>query len=101
MIAKLLFRQKRFLTDSTGERFAIFDAVIWNVPRSASFPEGVKYRIWLSENGKTLVGFDNHRPKGHHLHLGNVELPYLFLGVDRLRRDMGEMIRKEGFIYED
>ncbi len=100
MKARTILQQKRYLNHHDGVRSAVFEVVIWQVPKSAAFPEGIKYRIWLSEGGRTLVGFDNHRPKGHHLHLGDVELPYLFRGIDELRRDVGELIRREGFIYE-
>lgn len=75
--------------------------VVWQIPKSKDYPDGLKYRAWLSENGKTVFGFDNHKPKGPHLHVGETEVGYLFRGYDELIRDIRVMIEKEGFIYED
>lgn len=61
----------------------------------------MKYRAWVSENGATVFGFDNHKPKGPHLHIGLSEVGYVFRGIDELRRDIVAMIRKEGFLYEE
>jgi hypothetical protein len=75
--------------------------VVWKVPATKDYPNGVKYRAWFSEGGKTVFGFDNHKPKGPHLHVGEVELGYVFRGFDALRDDIVAMIRREGFVYED
>ena len=79
---------------------AIFEVAIWRVPVSQAYPEGIKYRAWLSESGTTLFGFDNHKPKGPHMHIGAFEIGYVFRGIDELRRDVVAMITKEGFLYE-
>jgi len=99
--AREIFRQKRYLEHQDGKRIAIFEIVIWQVPSSFEYPTGVKYRIWLSEDSQTIFGIDNHKPKGHHLHVGDVEMPYVYRGVDKLRKDAAKLIRQEGFIYED
>ena len=95
------FRQKIVLNHDDKKRFAIFEIVIWKIPVNKDYPEGIKYRAWVSENGETLFGFDNHKPKGPHLHIGETEVGYVFRGMDALRADIGAMIKKEGFIYED
>ena len=101
MKAVEFFRQKLVLNHADGNRFAIFEIVIWKIPVSKDYPDGIKYRAWVSENGETLFGFDNHKPKGPHLHIGESEVGYVFRGMDALRADIGAMIKKEGFIYED
>ncbi len=68
---------------------------------SADTAAGLKYRAWLSENGVSVFGFDNHKPKGPHLHAGDRELGYLFRGYDELMKDIRKMIEEEGFIYEE
>ena len=80
---------------------AIFEMVIWQIPVSAAYPQGLKYRAWFSEDGATVFGFDNHKPKGPHLHIGDTEVGYVFRGIDELKRDVIAMIKKEGFIYEE
>lgn len=65
------------------------------------YPRGVKYRAWVSEGGNTRFGFDNHRPKGPHLHIGDTEVGYVYRGTDALRKDIIAMIKLEVFIYEE
>lgn len=101
MNAAELFRQKLILKHKDGNRLAIFEVVVWRVPVTNEYPDGIKYRAWVSENGQTLFGFDNHKPKGPHLHVGELEVGYVFRGLQALRKDIAAMIRKEGFIYED
>jgi hypothetical protein len=101
MRANEVFRQKLVLKHVDFERLAIFEVVIWQVAESAHYPEGIKYRAWLSENGVTIFGFDNHKPKGPHLHIGELEVGYVYRGTAELMKDVIAMIKKEGFIYED
>jgi hypothetical protein len=96
-----IFRQKIVLKHKDGVRLAIYEIVIWKVPVTKDYPTGAKYRAWVSEDGKTLFGFDNHKPKGPHLHIGETEVGYVYRGTDALREDIVAMIRQEGFIYED
>jgi hypothetical protein len=95
-----IFRQKIVLNHRNGNRIAIYEIVIWKVPATEDYPAGIKYRAWVSEGGKTLFGFDNHKPKGPHLHVGETQVGYVFRGLDALRADIAAMIRQEGFIYE-
>jgi hypothetical protein len=72
--------------------------IVLKIPISAHYPEGIKYSAWFSESGKTIFGFDNHKPKGPHLHIGELEVGYVFRGIEELRNDAEAMIRKAGFI---
>ena len=101
MKASLILHQKITVIDKTGKRLAIFEIIVWRIPKTSEYPEGLKYRAWLSESGVSLFGFDNHKPKGPHLHIGDRELGYLFRGYDELMKDIKKMIKKEGFIYEE
>ena len=101
MKASLVFHQKLTLRNATGTRQTIFEMTVWKIPKDKNFPEGIRYRAWLSEDGVTLFGFDNHKPKGPHLHVGDKELGYIFRGYDELIRDIRKMIEQEGFVYEN
>jgi len=101
MGASIVLHLKVTLRHEGGRRHAIFEMVVWRVPKSKEYPEGMKYRAWLSESGTTIFGFDNHKPKGPHLHIREIEVGYLFRGFDDLLADIQAMIEKEGFIYED
>ena len=100
-LANKIFHQKVTMEHTDGHRLALFEMVVWRIPKSKEYPHGVKYRAWLSENNETLFGFDNHKPKGPHLHIRAIEVGYHFRGIDELMRDIRVMIEKEGFIYED
>ena len=101
MRATQIFHQKLTLKHVNLAKLAILEVVIWQVPKSKDFPEGLKYRAWFSESGKTLFGFDNHKPKGHHLHIRDIEVGYVFRGYDELLKDIRSMIEKEGYLYEE
>ena len=101
MSASKILHQKITLEHVDGERLAIFEMVVWRIPKSKDYPDGLKYRVWLSEDGITIFGFDNHKPKGPHLHVRDMEVGYLFRGIDELLKDIRAMIEKEGFIYEE
>ncbi len=100
MKATEIFRQKTVLKHKDGKRLAIFEVAIFKIPVSVHYPEGIKYRAWFSEGGRTVFGFDNHKPKGPHLHIGEEEVGYVFRGIKELRADAEAMIEKAGFINE-
>lgn len=101
MKASEIFRQKTVLNHADSERLAIFEVAIFKIPVSHHYPDGIKYRAWLSEGGDTVFGFDNHKPKGPHLHIGEMEVGYVFRGIEELKVDIIAKIRKAGFIYEE
>jgi hypothetical protein len=63
MKATMLLHQKVVLNHRSGDRQTKFEFVVWEIPRSEHYPEGTKYRAWLSENGNTVFGFDYPNPK--------------------------------------
>ena len=54
---------------------------VWRVPKSAHYPEGVKYSFFATRFGEVLTGYDNHQPKGHQRHFGGEERPFDFDGL--------------------
>lgn len=62
----------------------VVEMVIWAVPPSE---HGFKYRLVFVRDGQRLVGYDNERGKGDHRHLGALEVPYTFRGVEVLIAD--------------
>ncbi len=74
---------------------SIVEIKIWQVPKSLKYPEGYKYSLFLVREGKILVGYDNHHPKGHHRHYGQNQEPYAFISLEELVRDFNED-RKRG-----
>ncbi|MBI2740210.1 MAG: hypothetical protein HYX38_27145 [Rhodospirillales bacterium] len=64
------------------------ELVVWRV--LAPVPpsqHGFKYRAAYVVNGERIVGFDNERGKGDHMHGGGEEKPYTFTTADQLVED--------------
>ncbi|MBI4402542.1 MAG: hypothetical protein HY537_00180 [Deltaproteobacteria bacterium] len=83
--AKLVFREKLSLQSGL-----LRDEVIWKIPKSERYPEGIRYCLALVDPTaeKVLVLFDNHHPKGHHRHFQDGrEEPYQFDTVEQLIKD--------------
>ena len=83
MTAALITRSKTIL--AKGE---IVELVVWRVPTPV--PPSLhpfKYRAAYIVAGARVVGFDNERGKGDHMHVDGRELPYTFTTVDRLVED--------------
>ena len=70
---------------------------VWEVPRSEKYPAGRKFSLFLVAQGEVLVGVDNHKPKGPHLHLGSREMPFHYTDAEHLLRDFWDLVRKAGF----
>lgn len=83
MDTSLITRFKNITPDG-----AIIELVVWKVPEPVPPTEhGYKYRAVYVVDGVRIVGFDNERGKGDHCHIDNIEIPYLFKGVDQLIED--------------
>lgn len=69
--AILLFRDKLVFSDG-----AIQEMVIWRLPDSdPERPHGLKYSLYFGKDGERIVGYDNERGKGDHIHYGMTEEP--------------------------
>jgi len=84
MKAELLLQKKDTDPDGCG----IIELVIWKVPTPVPpTTHGYKYRLVYIRNGQRVVGFDNERGKGDHMHLDAQELPYTFSNIAQLIED--------------
>jgi hypothetical protein len=93
--AKPILREKRLVAG--GGRMGVAELAVWEVPRSSDYPTGRKFRLFFVVSGHVVVGFDNHKPKGPHLHLEGQEVPYAFTTLEQLIEDFWELVRKAGF----
>ncbi len=74
---------------------SIIQFVIWKVPTPVLPTEhGFKYRLVYIKNGERVVGFDNERGKGDHMHLDGGEYPYQFQTIDQLIEDFLSEVEK-------
>ncbi len=75
---------------------AIREVVIWLVPTPVPpASHSFKYRMVYVVEGVRVIGFDNERGKGDHMHLHGVETPYPFSDLAKLLADFRGLIAKE------
>ena len=87
--ATLIIRERR--VDVSG---GILDIKVWRVP--APVPPSIhtyKYSLYYGRGGQRLVGFDNERGKGDHIHVTGQEKPYSFTSLDILLKDFFAVVR--------
>jgi hypothetical protein len=83
MEAKLITRFKDVAEDGS-----LIELVIWYLPKPIPPSQhNYKYRLVYILDGKRVLGFDNERGKGDHVHQGSIELPYRFISVEKLIDD--------------
>lgn len=67
---------------------AFAELCIWQVPRPVpGSKHPYKYRLAFVVNGECVLRYDNETSKGDHKHIGEQEMPYDFLGPERLLAD--------------
>lgn len=90
MNAVELIRRRVILAEN-----AFAEIVIWQVPQPVvGCSHCFKYRLVFVVNGECVVRYDNEAGKGDHRHMGESELPYLFLSPHRLMTDFMNDIRR-------
>lgn len=83
MKAELVMRFRHLLSQG-----GLVEMVVWRLPHPVPpSTHAFKYRLVYVVNGERVIGFDNERGKGDHMHIGTKEFPYQFVDVDRLIDD--------------
>ena len=91
MKARLIQSDKLLFDDR-----AIRQIRIWLVPEPVPpSAHRFKYSLVYVVRGIRVIGFDNERGKGDHLHLQGAETPYPFEGVAKLLADVRALIEQE------
>ncbi len=96
----MLFHSKVHLIHKNTDRVAIAELKVWQVPKNRNFPEGIKYSLFLvdQKTGEVVIGFDNHKPKGHHMHVGEQEQLYSFRNSEQLIDDFWSAAEERGYL---
>lgn len=67
---------------------AFVQIVIWHVPQSVrGSNHPFKYSLALISNDICVLRYDNEAGKGDHKHVFNREIPYQFMGLQKLKQD--------------
>lgn len=97
--ANLLMHRKLTVLHTEHNIEAVCELKIWQLAESHKYPFGLKYSLFCI-NKKTkeiIIGFDNHFPKGPHIHKNEQELSYSFLGYEKLIDDFWDELAARGF----
>jgi hypothetical protein len=90
--ATLIVHERRI--DASG---GIMEIRVWRVPGPVKpSTHDYKYSLLYGRPGLRLIGFDNERGKGDHMHIAGIETPYAFTNLDALLADFFAAIRKAG-----
>ena len=98
--ATLKYSQKVTLIHRKTEHIAVAEIKVWVVKATKDYPQGIKYSLFCVnlETKEVIIGFDNHKPKGPHKHLGDHEVDYSFDSTDQLLDDFWNEIKKRGYV---
>ncbi|MBN2458381.1 hypothetical protein JXB31_04600 [Candidatus Woesearchaeota archaeon] len=86
--------KKRIITTKGN----LIEVTAWKVPKSLSYPEGIKYSYNLISDGKRIIAIDNYNNEGHHVHIFAKKIPYIFRSIERLDEDFFRLV--DGFENE-
>lgn len=90
MKAEKITEHKSILADGS-----IIQFIVWKVPTPVPpSAHAFKYRLAYIQNRVRVVGFDNERGKGDHMHLDGKEFPYRFNTVEQLIEDFLSEVEK-------
>ncbi len=80
MKARLLIEERTAFEDRS-----FVEMVVWELPEAVPpCKHKFKYRLVYVVDGKRVLGYDNERGKGDHVHTDGQETPYKFTSIDRL-----------------
>ena len=83
MEAILLLREKFIVSEE-----AFVELVVWQVPQMLAGSDHLfKYRLAFITMGRCMLRYDNEAGKGDHKHIGNKEIAYRFVSINKLQND--------------
>lgn len=75
----------------------LIEALVWRVPEPVlGCTHDFKYRLYCGRDGQSLVRYDNERGKGDHKHVGDLEIPYVFVSFEKLIADFIDDVERLG-----
>jgi hypothetical protein len=80
------------------------ERIIWKISPTIKYPLGLKYRLILVNpiTGKVILLYDNHWPKGPHIHRSEGEKAYDFKNIQKLLKDfIAESVLEVKKYYEN
>ena len=85
----------KFYNKQIIESGHVMEVKIYELPKSLEYPNGFKYSlIIIDPNTGHRVLMDNHKPKGHHYHLDQIEYNYEFESIKKLLLDFKKLAQE-------
>ncbi|MFA6238071.1 MAG: DUF6516 family protein [Bacteriovorax sp.] len=102
-IVKLFLHQKRDFIHEKTFVSATYEIKLWEIEDRKRYLLGIKYSLYLFDPmySRVLLGFDNHYPKGPHIHFEDRESEYDFTSIDKLISDFKLEVKKLGYTIEN
>lgn len=83
----------RYSNKLTIKNRYVIQFVIHEVTDKKNYPDGIKYGlICIDTKTNKKILLDNHHPKGPHIHIDKIELPYEFIDEETLIEDFKRMV---------
>ena len=97
--ATMVYAQKFFVKHDYQDTEAVVEIKVWEVSDHKKYPDGLKYSLFCVnvESNEIIVGFDNHHPKGPHIHVDQVEQHYFFESIEKLIEDFYSLLKARGY----
>lgn len=88
MKAKLVRFEKFILR----KRYTV-EISVYEIQNSKQYPDKLKWGLICVDriSGKKVL-MDNHHPKGPHIHIDEIEMPYDFVNLDQLVDDFRKLV---------
>lgn len=95
----LLHHQRFYISHRVNrEKKGFVELKVWQVS-DKRYPDRIKYSLFCIDLHlkQTVLGMDNHHPKGHHIHQGEEECIYFYTTPEQLVEDFFILISKAGY----
>ena len=91
--AKLVRHEKFILRKRFTIEITVHEITVHEIKNSKQYPDKLKWGFICVDrvSGKKIL-MDNHHPKGQHLHIDDLEMPYEFVDLDQLIDDFRSLV---------
>lgn len=89
-MVKAIIPKRRLATEKNN----FIEIVAWKIPKSKSYPEGIKYSFTFVHENKRTIAFDNFNNEGHHKHYSNRKEPYKFKSLEHTANQFFKLVEE-------
>lgn len=89
-MAQPIIPKRRLITEKNN----LIEIVAWRVPKSKSYPEGIKYSFTFVHDDKRVIAFDNFNNEDHHRHYLDKKEKYHFKSLEDTANQFFTLVEK-------